>query len=61
MQTVAHGLKELGKLGQRRRTFGLGKKIDLAKNRNQFDAVYNIEENEFNGTVTLQLKLKDLQ
>ena len=41
--------------------FGLGKKIDLAKNRNQFDAVYNIEENEFNGTVTLQLKLKDLQ
>lgn len=41
--------------------FGLGKKIDLVKNQNSFDAVYCIDENEFNGNVTVQLRLKDLR
>jgi single-stranded-DNA-specific exonuclease len=41
--------------------FGLGNKLQLVKNQKQFDAVYCIDENEFNGNVTLQLRLKDLR
>jgi len=41
--------------------FGLGKKIEVVKNREPFDAVYCIEENEFNGNVTIQMRLKDLK
>jgi len=48
--------KGIGAIG-----FGLGNKIDLVKNQALFDAVYCIEENEFNGTVTIQLRVKDLK
>lgn len=41
--------------------FGLGKKLDLVKNQNSFEAVYCIDENEFNGNVAVQLRLKDLR
>ncbi len=41
--------------------FGLGKKLDEVRNQQPFDIVYHIEENEFNGNVTLQLRLKDLK
>ena len=41
--------------------FGLGNKLELVKSQNPFDAVYCIDENEFNGNVTLQLRLKDLK
>jgi single-stranded-DNA-specific exonuclease len=41
--------------------FGLGGKLDSVKNQNPFDAVYCIDENEFNGNVTVQLRLKDLR
>ena len=41
--------------------FGLGNKLQLVKNQKSFDAVYCIDENEFNGNVTLQLRLKDLR
>ena len=41
--------------------FGLGNKLQLVKNQKPFDAVYCIDENEFNGNVTLQLRLKDLR
>ncbi|WP_264519847.1 single-stranded-DNA-specific exonuclease RecJ [Flavobacterium sp. N1994] len=41
--------------------FGLGDKLSLVKNQNSFDAVYCIDENEFNGTTTVQLRLKDLK
>jgi single-stranded-DNA-specific exonuclease len=41
--------------------FGLGKKIDRVKRKNPFDMVYCIDENEYNGTVALQLRLKDIQ
>ena len=40
--------------------FNLGSKCDLTTNRKPFDIVYSIDENEWNGTVSLQLKLKDL-
>jgi single-stranded-DNA-specific exonuclease len=41
--------------------FGLGDKINLVKNRNPFEAVYVLEENEWNGTVSLQLQLRDVR
>jgi single-stranded-DNA-specific exonuclease len=41
--------------------FGLGAKIDVVKNRNPFEAVYVVEENEWNGTVNLQLQLRDVR
>jgi single-stranded-DNA-specific exonuclease len=41
--------------------FGLGKKLELVANQKPFDAVYCIDENEFNGNVTVQLRIKDLK
>lgn len=41
--------------------FGLGDKIDLIKNKKSFSAAYSIDENHWNGTVSLQLKLKDIK
>ena len=41
--------------------FGLGKKIDLVKNKQPFEAVYVVEENEWNGNVSLQLQLRDIR
>ena len=41
--------------------FGLGNKFDLVSNKKPFDAVYCIDENEFNGTVSVQLRMKDLK
>ncbi len=41
--------------------FGLGKKIDIVKNKKPFDAVYVVEENEWNGNVSLQLQLRDIR
>jgi len=41
--------------------FGLGNKKELADNQKTFDAVFSVEENEWNGNVTLQLRLRDIQ
>ena len=41
--------------------FGLGSKINLIKDRQRFDAVYSIDENHWNGQVSLQLKLRDIR
>lgn len=41
--------------------FKMGNKFDIAKERQLFDAVYSIEENEFNGNVSLQLRLRDIK
>lgn len=41
--------------------FGLGKKIDIVANQRIFEAVYSIDENEFNGKITTQLRLKDIR
>jgi single-stranded-DNA-specific exonuclease len=40
--------------------FGLGNKIDLTTNQKPFEAVYCIDENEWNGKISLQLRLKDI-
>ncbi len=41
--------------------FGLGNKFSLTANRKKFDALYSIEENEFNGKKSVQLNLKDIR
>ncbi len=41
--------------------FGLGPKIDLIKNKKPFNMVYSIDENEWNGNLSLQLRVKDIQ
>jgi single-stranded-DNA-specific exonuclease len=41
--------------------FGLGDKIDLIKNKRPFSIAYGIDENHWNGNVSLQLKLKDIK
>jgi single-stranded-DNA-specific exonuclease len=41
--------------------FGLGNQLEKVKNKKQFDALYCIDENEFNGNVTVQLRIKDLK
>ena len=39
----------------------LGNKIDLTTNKKPFEAVYCIDENEWNGKLSLQLRLKDIK
>lgn len=41
--------------------FGLAKKMDLACNGEAFDAVYSVDENEWNGEVSIQLRLRDIR
>ena len=41
--------------------FGLGNKFDLTTNHKEFDVVYCIDENEWNGKVSLQLRLRDIK
>ena len=41
--------------------FGLGDKLDLVSNKKPFKAVYSIDENHWNGKVSLQLKLRDIK
>ncbi|PKH66547.1 single-stranded-DNA-specific exonuclease RecJ [Flavobacterium sp. ALD4] len=41
--------------------FGLGNKIDLTTNQKAFEAVYCIDENEWNGKISIQLRLKNIR
>jgi single-stranded-DNA-specific exonuclease len=41
--------------------FGLADKLDWIKNKKPFEAVYCIDENEWNGNISVQLRLKDLK
>jgi single-stranded-DNA-specific exonuclease len=41
--------------------FSLGSKLDLIANRQRFKAVYAIDENEWQGKRSLQLKIKDIK
>lgn len=41
--------------------FSLGSKINIVKNRKPFEMVYSIEENQWNGSVSLQLKARDIR
>ena len=48
--------KPLGAIG-----FGLGHKLALLKGGQPFDAVFSLDENEWNGRVDIQLNLSDLR
>ena len=41
--------------------FNLGHKIDVIKNKQFFRAAYSVDENEWQGHVSLQLKLRDIK
>jgi len=41
--------------------FGLGDKLDTITNQKPFEALFNIDENEFNGSDFLQLRFKDVR
>lgn len=41
--------------------FGLADKLDVIQHKRPFEAVYCIEENEWNGNISVQLRLKDIQ
>jgi single-stranded-DNA-specific exonuclease len=55
-QSRNFGTEGFGAIG-----FGLGNKIELTKNQKPFEAVYCIDENEYNGSITIQLRVKDLK
>lgn len=40
--------------------FGLGEKFETISEKKTFKAVYSLDENEWNGNVSIQLKLKDI-
>jgi single-stranded-DNA-specific exonuclease len=52
-QNSSEGLAAIG--------FGLGNKIKLTTNKKPFEAVYCIDENEWNGKTSVQLRLKDIK
>jgi single-stranded-DNA-specific exonuclease len=39
----------------------MGDKVDLITDNKLFKAVYSVDENEWNGNVSLQLKLRDVK
>ncbi|PKP24512.1 MAG: single-stranded-DNA-specific exonuclease RecJ [Bacteroidetes bacterium HGW-Bacteroidetes-2] len=41
--------------------FGMGDKLDIISDKKPFKAVYSLDENEWNGTTTIQLRLRDLK
>ena len=41
--------------------FGMGDKFDMVSHKKPFKAVYSIDENEWQGNVSLQLKLRDIK
>ncbi|CAM2841841.1 single-stranded-DNA-specific exonuclease RecJ [Flavobacterium frigoris] len=41
--------------------FGLGSKMELTTNQKPFEAVYCIDENEWNGKISIQLRLKNIK
>ena len=41
--------------------FGMGNKLNLVTNKKPFDAAYCIDENEWNDTVSIQLRLRDIK
>jgi len=51
-----NGSTPIGAIG-----FNLGNKMGLVKSVKPFDAVFSLDENEWNGTVSLQLKLRDIR
>ncbi|KPM31912.1 Single-stranded-DNA-specific exonuclease RecJ [Croceitalea dokdonensis DOKDO 023] len=56
LSVTQKGSKPMGAIG-----FNLGDSIGRIKKKNRFDIVFHLDENEWQGQVNLQLKLKDLK
>lgn len=56
MAVTQSGKEKLGCIG-----FGLGNKLDLISNKKLFKAVYSVDENNWQGNLTLQLKIRDIK
>lgn len=54
--TACQGQQKIVSIG-----FNLGNKMDLIRSKKPFDAVYSVDENHWKGTVSLQLKLRDIK
>lgn len=50
------GSNPIGAIG-----FNLGDKLDMIRDRKRFNAVFSLEENEWNGKTDLQLKIRDIR
>ncbi len=56
LTVTQNGSRPIGGIG-----FSLGDKLPTVKNKGIFSAVFSIEENEWNGNVSMQLKLRDIK
>jgi single-stranded-DNA-specific exonuclease len=56
LTVMQNGGESIGAIG-----FNLGNKLPVVANRKPFNAVFSIDENEWNGKVRVQLKLRDLR
>lgn len=56
LAVVQNGVGPISAIG-----FNLGHKLGEASSGKRFNAIFNLDENEWNGSVSLQLKLKDLR
>ncbi len=56
LSVTQNGIGPIGGIG-----FNLGNKLPVVANRKSFSAVFSLDENEWQGNVSLQLKLKDLK
>jgi len=56
ISVTQNGSQPIGGIG-----FNLGKNLPIVKNGNPFSAVFSLDENEWQGNVSLQLKLRDLR
>lgn len=56
LSITQHGIGPIGAIG-----FNVGDKLPLVAKRKSFSAVFSLDENEWQGNVSLQLKLRDLR
>ncbi len=56
LSITQHGIGPIGAIG-----FNVGNKLPLVAKRKSFSAVFSLDENEWQGNVSLQLKLRDLR
>lgn len=56
LSATQNGSQPIGAIG-----FNIGDKLPLVKSRQSFDAVFSLDENEWQGNVSLQLKLRDIR
>ncbi|MGP1991886.1 single-stranded-DNA-specific exonuclease RecJ [Zobellia laminariae] len=56
LAATQNGIGPIGGIG-----FNMGDKLPIVANKNPFSAVFSLDENEWQGNISLQMKLKDIQ